>query len=155
LKLWAGNIAVHMIDIPFLSRTSISADALPFHRARKLTPYIDDQGELIKPDSANSIKFERFIFDLLPSAENAFVVEADANDSFAPVKNADGAAHDTPEQAKAAIGRLHRKWLRQAGVKVADGVMIEINPRFALNADELANRVTHGETITSDRYFAP
>ena len=155
LKLWAGNIAVHMIDILFLRRASISTDALPFHRARKVTPFIDDQGELTKPDSPNSIKFERFIFDLLPSAENAFVVEADANDSFAPVKNADGAAHDTPEQAKAAIGRLHRKWLRKAGVKVADDVMIEINPRFALNADELANRVTHGETITSDRYFAP
>lgn len=155
LRLWAGNIAVHMIDIPFLRRASTSADALPFHRARKVTPYIDDQGQLIKPDSPNSIKFERFIFDLLPSAENAFVVEADASDSFAPVKNADGAAYDTPEQAKAAICRLHRKWLRQSGVKVTDDVMIEINPRFALNADKLATRVTHGETITSDCYFAP
>ncbi len=155
LKLWAGNIAVHMIDIPFLRRASVSADALPFHRAKKVTPFIDAQGELVKPDFPNSIKFERFIFDLLPSAENAFVVEADANEAFAPVKNADGASHDTPEQAKAAIGRLHRKWLRQAGVKVADDVMVEINPRFAINADQLATRVTQGETINSDRYFSP
>ncbi len=154
LKLWAGNIAVHMFDIPFLRRASNAVDALPFHRANKVTPFIDEQGELTKPDAANSIKFERFIFDLLPSAENAFAVEADANDTFAPVKNADGAAHDTPSQSKAAICRLHRKWLRQAGTQIADDVMVEINPRFALGPDQLAKKVSIGQTITSDRYFA-
>lgn len=155
LKLWAGNIAVHMIDLPFLRRASSSVDALPFHRANKVTPYVDERGIVVKPESPNSIKFERFIFDLLPSAENAFVVETDANDSFAPVKNADGAAHDTPEQAKAAICRLHRKWLRQAGVNVADDVMVEVNPRFALDAEELKKRLHQGQTIASDRYFGP
>ncbi len=155
LKLWAGNIAVHMFDIPFLRRVSSSVDALPFHRARKVTPYVDDQGEWIKPDSPNSIKFERFIFDLLPSAENAFVVEADASEAFAPVKNADGAAHDTPSQARAAIGCLHRKWLRDVGVEIADDVMVEINPRFALGTEQLAEKIKPGQTITSDHYFAP
>jgi UDP-N-acetylglucosamine/UDP-N-acetylgalactosamine diphosphorylase len=155
LKLWAGNIAVHMFDVPFLRRVSSSVDALPFHRARKITPYIDDQGESIKPDSANSIKFERFIFDLLPAAENAFVVEADASEAFAPVKNADGAAHDTPSQARSAICRLHRKWLREVGVEIADDVMVEINPRFALGPEQLAEKIKPGQTITSDHYFAP
>lgn len=155
LKLWAGNIAVHMFDIPFLRRVSSSVNALPFHRAKKVTPYIDDQGVVVKPDSPNSIKFERFIFDLLPSAENAFVVEVDANDAFAPVKNADGAVHDTPSQSRAAISRLHRKWLRQAGVVVADDVMIEINPRFASGPDQLAKKITPGKTITQNQYFAP
>lgn len=155
LKLWAGNIAVHMFDISFLRRASSSVDVLPFHRAQKVTPYLDEQGEWVKPDSPNSIKFERFIFDLLPSAENAFVVEADASDAFAPVKNADGAAHDTPSQSQDAICRLHRKWLRQAGAEIADHVKVEINPRFALGPDQLAKKITVGEQITSDQYFAP
>src|SRR5690606_3775603 len=100
------------------------------------------------------IKFERFIFDLLPWAENAFVVEVEPEEAFAPVKNADGAAHDTPAQAKAAISRLHRRWLAAAGVAVADGVQVEINPRFASSAEELAEKVPAGERVTADRYFA-
>jgi UDP-N-acetylglucosamine/UDP-N-acetylgalactosamine diphosphorylase len=155
LKLWAGNMAVHMFDIPFLRRVAKSASVLPFHRAKKVTPFIDERGQVIKPDAPNSVKFERFIFDLLPAAENAFVVEADAGETFAPVKNADGAANDTPSQAKAAICRLHRKWLRQVGVEVAEETLVEINPRFAINTDQLSQRVESGQKITEDRYFAP
>ncbi len=155
LKLWAGNIAVHVMDVPFLQRASAAADALPFHRASKVVPFVDEAGQTIKPDQPNAIKFERFIFDLLPWAENAFVVEVQPEEAFAPVKNADGAAHDTPVQAKAAISGLHQRWLQSAGVEVAEGVQVEINPRFALSADELAAKVTAGERITADRYFAP
>jgi len=155
LKLWAGNIAVHLFDVPFLRRAAKSIDSLPFHRASKVTPFVDETGQYVKPSSPNSIKFERFIFDLLPTAENAFVVEVDANKAFAPVKNADGAAHDTPSQSKAAICRLHRSWLRQIGVDVDDNTLVEINPRFAADLDQLAQRVPGGEEITSDRYFAP
>ncbi len=155
LKLWAGNIAVHVLDVPFLRRTAAAVDALPFHRAHKIVPYVDESGQEIKPEQPNAIKFERFIFDLLPWAENAFVVEVAPEEAFAPVKNADGAAHDTPAQAKAAISRLHRRWLQSAGVEVAEGVQVEINPRFALSAEELAGKVTAGERVTADRYFKP
>jgi len=155
LKLWAGNIAVHVMDVPFLRRASASMEALPFHRAKKVTPFIDAQGNLVKPEAPNSIKFERFIFDLLPRAQNAFVVETNPDESFAPVKNADGSQHDTPQQAKAAICRLHRKWIEQAGGKLGDGIQVEINPRFALNADELSEKLGPGVTLTEDRYFPP
>lgn len=153
LRLWAGNIAVHVMDVPFLVRSAASASALPFHRAHKATPFIDDRGQRVVPTSPNATKFERFIFDLLPSAENAFVVEANADEAFAPVKNADGAAHDTPSLARSAISRLHRDWLRQAGAVVSDQVRVEINPRFAMDAEQLAGKITAGETITADRYW--
>lgn len=155
LKLWAGNIAVHLFDMPFLRRAAKSVESLPFHRARKVTPFVDETGQYVKPENPNSIKFERFIFDLLPTAENAFVVEVDANKAFAPVKNADGAAHDTPSQSKAAICRLHRTWLRQVGVDVDDEALVEINPRFAVDLEQLSQRVRAGETLSGDRYFAP
>lgn len=153
LRLWAGNIAVHVIDIPFLRRVSRSAEALPFHRALKKVPYLNDQGDLVEPDSPNATKFERFIFDLLPQAENAFVVEALASEAFAPVKNADGAETDTPELARQAISDLHRKWLIEAGASVEEGVRVEINPRFALFPQQLAQKIPQNLTIASEQYF--
>lgn len=155
LQLWAGNIAVHVLDYAFLRRAAESADALPFHRARKATPCLDEQGALVQPDRPNSIKFERFIFDLLPWAENAFVVEADPDSAFAPVKNADGEIHDTPELAKQAICRLDRRRLEAVGAIVDPGVRVEINPRFALDAEQLAERIAAGTRISQDRYFTP
>ena len=39
----------------------------------------------------------------MPSARNAIVVEAEERDVFAPLKNASGAAQDTPESSRRAI----------------------------------------------------
>ncbi len=153
LRLWAGNIAVHVIDVGFIRRVSRSASALPFHRAHKAVPYVDESGSKVQPAQPNATKFERFIFDMLPEAENAFVVEALPSEAFAPVKNADSAATDTPKLARQAISDLHQKWLMEAGATVNEGVLVEINPRFALSADELSPKISENLRIQSDRYF--
>ena len=153
LKLWAGNIAVHVFDVDFLQRMSKVATALPFHRASKRVKHLDFDGNIVDPDEPNATKFERFIFDLLPAAKNAFVVESFANEAFAPVKNAEGAPADTPSQARQAISKLHRDWLEQAGAWVGEGVQVEINPRFALSAAVLKGKITPKLRIASDRYF--
>ena len=67
------------------------SDSLVFHRANKAVPHLNEAMELVKPDKPNAIKFERFVFDLLPLADRSIVVEGDAAEVFAPVKNADGA----------------------------------------------------------------
>lgn len=160
LKLWAGNIAVHVLTTDFVARVADSPELLPFHRAHKKVPHLDATGNLIEPDAPNATKFERFIFDLLPAAENAFVVEGLAAEVFAPVKNADGAETDTPAAAKEQICKLHASWLRAAGVEVAPKVQVEINPRLALDSCEVAMAVEAGKLppagslITSDQYFA-
>ena len=69
---------------------------LPFHLARKKVRFLDERGIEQAPDQPNAMKFERFIFDLLPWAKNAIVVEGRTEEVFAPVKNAEGAATDTP-----------------------------------------------------------
>ena len=155
LKLWAGNIAVHLIEVAFLQRASQSQASLPFHRAIKKVSYLSDAGRLVDPDEPNATKFERFIFDLLPAARNAYVVEALASQSFAPVKNAEGAASDTPSLARAAISDLHRGWIESAGAVVEEGVQVEINPRFALDYRQLAEKISAKLRIESDRYFDP
>ncbi len=153
LKLWAGNIAVHLFKLKFLQRVAGQADSLPFHRALKKVPHCDQQGQLVFPAEPNATKFERFIFDLLPIAKNAFVVESPAKEAFAPVKNADGAETDTPNAAKTAIIVLHRQWLQEAGVCVDEGVQVEINPRLALTAGDLKEKIASNLRIHADRYF--
>lgn len=153
LKLWAGNIAVHVINIDFLRRMSGSTDAMPFHRAFKKVGYVDTGGQTIQPEQPNATKFERFIFDLLPKAKNAFVVESLPSEAFAPVKNAEGAATDTASLAKKAVSDQHRKWLESCGVGVAEGVKVEINPRFALDAKSLSQKLDSHDTVQFDKYF--
>jgi len=159
LSIWAGSIAVHVMDVAFLQRMTGTSDALPFHIARKKVSYVDPSGARIDPDGPNAIKFERFIFDLLPSAADAIVVEIDPADGFAPLKNAPGADTDTPEWVRARMVARHRRWLEQAGAVVAGGVAVEISPLFALDAEELSGKVWlsdkigPGTRVTEETHF--
>lgn len=153
LKLWAGNIAIHVFDLAFLEKVSSQADGLPFHRASKKVGTIDDRGQPITPAEPNATKFERFVFDLLPLAANALVVEADAARVFAPVKNADGAAVDTPQLARQAIVRLHREWLEAAGARLDDHVRIEIHPNWALDEAETCEKIKGDLHFSTDTFL--
>jgi UDP-N-acetylglucosamine/UDP-N-acetylgalactosamine diphosphorylase len=155
LKLWAGNLAIHVMSVDFLSRCAKQPDALPFHTAHKKVPYVGDDGKLVEPEEPNAIRFERFIFDLLPLARQALVVEADPAEAFAPVKNSDDEKTDNPRTAKAAMIALHTRWLREAGAEVRDGVAVEINPLWAASTEEVRRRIKPGMTIDRPTYFAP
>jgi UDP-N-acetylglucosamine/UDP-N-acetylgalactosamine diphosphorylase len=154
LKLWAGNIAVHVFDVTFLDQVSNLADSLPFHRASKVVHHIDPHGVKHEPTVPNAIKFERFIFDLLPAAERTLVVQGDAAEVFAPVKNAEGASLDTPATTRQALTRLHASWLESAGVEVDDGVRVEIHPLWAWDAEEVRDKIRQPGRISADTYFA-
>jgi UDP-N-acetylglucosamine/UDP-N-acetylgalactosamine diphosphorylase len=142
LLLWAGSTAIHVFSRTFLERVLGRDDALPFHIAHKKVPYCDEYGTLIEPAKENAYKFERFIFDLLPAAGKAFVLETDRPTEFNPIKNAKGA--DSPDSARAALLRLHRAWLRTAGAQVDDATPIEISPLFALDAEEVRAKIKSG-----------
>jgi UDP-N-acetylglucosamine/UDP-N-acetylgalactosamine diphosphorylase len=137
LRFWAGSIAVHVFSRSLLEEAARQGDWLPFHHAQKQVPFIDDDGNLKEPAEENAVKFERFIFDLLPRAKNALVVEVERASAFAPVKNADGSGQDTPTTAQNAIIALHRQWLLDAGVEIDDDVPVEIHPSWALRAEDL------------------
>jgi len=153
LALWAGNTAIHVFDRAFLERVQQQADSLPFHRAKKKVPYVDESGNRIEPEEPNAIKFERFIFDLLPHAKNAIVVEIDPACGFAPVKNATGAARDTPETARAAVLALHRRWLEAAGAEPGEDVEVEIAPSFALSEADVKRRIEPGTRFAESTYL--
>ena len=153
LSIWAGSIAVHAIDAGLLRRTATAADGLPFHIAHKKVVYVDPSGNRVEPAEPNAIKFERFIFDLMPQARGAIVVEVDPRLAFAPLKNASGAKDDTPESVRSQLSALHRGWLRQAGVQVDDDVAVEVSPLYALDAEELRAMMRPGTRIVEPTYF--
>ncbi|MCU0708249.1 MAG: UDPGP type 1 family protein [Pirellula sp.] len=153
LKLWAGNIAVHVFDRAFLEQAACDAEALPFHRALKSVPYVDSEGNRHKPATPNAVKMERFVFDLLPRARRTLVVEGDAAEVFAPVKNAEGSATDTPTTSRQAISKLHGTWLEQAGWKVEEGVQVEIHPLWAWDAVEVRDKIQGQGVVLADTYF--
>ena len=152
LLLWAGNTAIHCFERAFLEKLAdsgeIAGGGLPFHVAHKKVPHLNADGEPTDPVEPNAYKFERFIFDALPLADAAPVVETDRRREFNPVKNADGA--DSPATAKAALAALHRDWLTAAGATVADGATAEIAPSFALDAAGVADKVPAGTRYDSD-----
>jgi UDP-N-acetylglucosamine/UDP-N-acetylgalactosamine diphosphorylase len=109
----------------------------------------------VDPREPNALKFERFIFDLLPHAENAIVVEFPEADVFAPVKNAPGADRDTAEYVQRFMMDQHRRWLRAAGTQIADEVPIEISPVWALDAAGVAAQPDRPRIISASTYFTP
>ncbi len=152
LKLRFGSVAIHMFSVEFLKQEA--AAQLPLHVAFKKIPYLDESGDLVTPDSPNAYKFEKFIFDSIPDAEVAVNVEFAREKEFSPVKNATG--NDSPATCQRDMMLKYAGWLEECGVDVArdaDGVplhKIEIDPCFALNAGDLAEKLGEGFVFDAD-----
>jgi UDP-N-acetylglucosamine/UDP-N-acetylgalactosamine diphosphorylase len=157
LRFRIGNPAIHIFDVEFLVRMSTGDTRIPFHVARKKVPHVDEQGALVDPKQENALKFEMFIFDVLPRADRWTVVETDRNVEFHPLKNATGP--DSPETVKQAMSNVAGDWLKQAGVQVPRrdngdvAVALEISPLFALDAHQLRGKVGPQTRIEGPTYF--
>jgi UDP-N-acetylglucosamine/UDP-N-acetylgalactosamine diphosphorylase len=159
LVFWAGSIAVHCLELGFVERMVAGPSLLPLHRADKRVPYLGPDGRLHEPDSANAVKFESFLFDALPEAAGTVTVEAAREDEFSPIKNAEG--DDSPATARRDLNRLYARWLEAAGTGVPrDGAGeprydLEIDPRLALDAEELRGRLPAGLRIEGPTALGP
>ncbi len=133
LRFLAGSIAIHVFSRAFIERMARGDDALPFHRADKKIPCIAADGTPVKPEKANGVKFEMFVFDALPFAKAAVTIETPRADDFSPVKNAEGV--DSPATCRDDQLRQFVRWLRAAGAPVpADATGL---PPFALEVSPL------------------
>jgi UDP-N-acetylglucosamine/UDP-N-acetylgalactosamine diphosphorylase len=146
---WAGNTAIHIFSLPFIQRINDHGFALPYHCAKKNTDITDRNG---KPACLDVWKFETFVFDAIPLAERACCMEIAREEEFAPIKNKDGT--DSPETARSAMIDLCRNRLKKTGVNMAPEVTIEISPLFALDKEELIQKMKDkNRTIKTDTYF--
>lgn len=159
LKYNAGSIAIHLLKRSFIEREVAGGTKLPWHVAHKQIPFLDAAGQLVSPERPNGYKFETFIFDALGDAARVVVLEVDRRFEFSPIKNANG--EDSPATAQRDLGELYAGWLEQAGVKVsrdASGNLktrIEVSPLFALDAEELARKISPDLRLQEDIYFEP
>jgi UDP-N-acetylglucosamine/UDP-N-acetylgalactosamine diphosphorylase len=141
LKFNAGSIAIHALRVSFIERLTRSGRLeLPWHRAEKKVPYVDADGNPVKPEKPNAVKLEQFVFDAIPLAKNAIVYETDRAEEFSPVKNADGV--DSPATCRRDQIRRAARWLSSAGVEVEmkgkePAGVIEISPLFAATEEQL------------------
>lgn len=147
LKFLSGSIAIHMLSRDFINRmggagSDEHAPSLPFHRANKKIPTVDADGNPVKPDKPNGIKFEMFVFDALPFSEKTVVIETQRSSDFSPVKNAEGL--DSPQTCRDDQMKEFVSWLAGVGASVStdeNGVPIqpiEVSPMFGYDAQSFA-----------------
>ncbi len=145
LRFLAGSIAIHMLDREFIRRLVRGGEGIevPFHLAHKKIPTIDASGQSVKPTEPNGIKFEMFVFDALPFAENPVIIETLRENDFSPVKNAEGV--DSPESCRTDLLRQYARWVNAQGGDLATdetglpGQTFEVLPSFGYDEVSFAD----------------
>ncbi len=77
----------------------IAAKRLPLHIVEKKIPYLNENGEQIKPEEPNGYKFEQLVLDMIHELDSCLPYEVVRNREFAPIKNKTGI--DSVESARA------------------------------------------------------
>ena len=149
----AGSIGIHALRVGFVERLNSGGRLrLPWHRAEKKVPFVDDGGNAIKPEKPNAVKLEQFVFDAIPLAENAIVLETQRGEEFSPVKNATG--DDSPATCRRDQIRRAARWLADLGttIPVKNGepdAVVEISPLYAANPAQLATQTNRPSKINA------
>ena len=147
LRFLAGSIGIHILDREFVERIGAGREStlrLPFHRADKKISTVDATGRPATPKEANGVKFEMFVFDALPFAQRAVIIETDRAGDFSPVKNATGV--DSAQSCRDDQLRQFARWLKAAGAAIPmddsgrPPFAIEIAPLFGDDAPSVSAR---------------
>ena len=163
LKFIAGSIAIHIVSVDFVRKLTKEGStlALPFHKALKKIPYLNASGELVRSTEPNGVKFETFVFDALPFAGEAVIVESTRLGDFSPVKNAEGV--DSAKSCRADQQRLFAQWLMAEGVELEldeEGVPVhklEVSPLFGYDAESFSEswkRLGESVDFSKDVYLS-
>ena len=67
----------------------------------KKIPYLDENGQLVKPEAPNGYKFENLVLDMIHQLDSCLPFEVVRNHEFAPIKNKTGV--DSVESARALL----------------------------------------------------
>ncbi len=76
----------------------IAKNTLPLHVVEKKIPYIDENANLVKPESPNGCKFEQLVLDMIHELDTCLPYEVVREHEFAPIKNKEGI--DSVESAR-------------------------------------------------------
>lgn len=142
---YAGNPAIHIMSVDFVQRIYDQFDAFPWHCAHKKIPFVDEEGNKVKPEKENGYKFETFVFDALRSIKHPPICLEIARDGqYTPIKQPEG--DNSVVNARKSQARYWGEWLDAAGANVPRDdagqptISIEISPLFALDKDEFVRK---------------
>jgi UDP-N-acetylglucosamine/UDP-N-acetylgalactosamine diphosphorylase len=76
----------------------IVSKKLPLHIVEKKIPYLNGQGEPVKPEEPNGYKFEQLVLDMIHELASCLPYEVVRSYEFAPIKNKTGV--DSVESAR-------------------------------------------------------
>ena len=68
----------------------IAQNDLPLHVVEKKIPYLDENGNLVKPESPNGCKYEQLVLDMIHELPSCLPYEVIREKEFAPIKNKEG-----------------------------------------------------------------
>lgn len=91
-----GVILNYLFKVSDLEK--IREKKLPLHVVEKKIPYLDKQGNKVKPTEPNGYKFEQLVLDMIHELDSCLPFEVDRRKEFAPIKNAIGV--DSVESAR-------------------------------------------------------
>lgn len=77
------------------------AGGLPLHIVEKKIPYLDEQGNPVKPEEPNGYKYENLVLDMIHQLDSCLPFEVVREKEFAPIKNKTGV--DSVESARALL----------------------------------------------------
>ncbi|XP_062411175.1 UDP-N-acetylhexosamine pyrophosphorylase-like protein 1 isoform X1 [Sardina pilchardus] len=133
----AGNICNHFFTRDFLKDiTENFRGQLKQHVALKKVPFVDKEGNQVKPTKPNGIKMEKFVFDVFQFSRKFVAFEVLREEEFSPLKNADGAPLDTPTTARRSLLAQHYRWALAAGASFENSSGEPIPPKHSLARDE-------------------
>lgn len=94
-----GVILNYLFNVDLLYK--IKDKKLPVHVVTKKVEYVDEVGNLIKPEQPNAHKFEMLCVDMIEFADSCLPFEVVREKEFAPIKNKTGV--DSVESAQALL----------------------------------------------------
>lgn len=94
-----GVILNYLFSLPKLRQTY--GKSIPVHVVKKKIPFVDIEGNLVRPDKENGYKFETLILDMVSVMESCLPFEVERDKEFAPIKNKTGV--DSVETAQALL----------------------------------------------------
>ncbi len=91
-----GVILNYLFKVAELER--MMENKLQLHIVEKKIPYLNENGELVKPEQPNGYKFENLVLDMIHEMDSCLPFEVVREKEFAPIKNATGV--DSVESAR-------------------------------------------------------
>lgn len=149
LKFNIANLGLYCFALSFLQKAA--QYELPLHRAKKAVKQMDAEGQTFLPNHPNAWKYEEFIFDIFPLADQVEALIFPREECFAPLKNLEG--EDSILSVQEALAAFDRRvFAKITGTEPSSNFVFELSPQFYYPTPELLNK-WRGHSLPEETYI--